>query len=246
MVRISSPLASLRRADRSSIRTACRQERHDREVRRQRSRRSSRTTSTAINSLISVSRAALRQAPRPDHHRPAQLSQPRSDSDDSARQAWRPRSSTACSPRRRCRCSTAGAPSTAAIRPRRSHSGTCASPTRRQARRRKRFSEPSRRPGSRSSCARRRRRGRSGATRSGTLDWRADPENLPPGLTKSRGRADICAILAAGDHGSAWVERGEIYDFVRDAKITGFRDRLGRPSQLLGRLCRRATPARQV
>ena len=30
------------------------------------------------------------------------------------------------------------------------------------------------------------------------------------------------ANLGGGDHGSAWVERGEIYDLVRDAKITGF------------------------
>jgi alkaline phosphatase D len=54
----------------------------------------------------------------------------------------------------------------------------------------------------------------------GTLDWRADPQNLPPGLTKSWPSG--YANLGGGDHGSAYVERGEIYDFVRDSKITGF------------------------
>jgi alkaline phosphatase D len=54
----------------------------------------------------------------------------------------------------------------------------------------------------------------------GTLDWRADPQNLPPGLTKSWPSG--YALLSAGDHGSAYVERADIYDFVRDSKITGF------------------------
>jgi alkaline phosphatase D len=54
----------------------------------------------------------------------------------------------------------------------------------------------------------------------GTLDWRADPQNLPPGLTKPWPGG--YANLGGGDHGSAYVERGEIYDFVRDSKITGF------------------------
>jgi alkaline phosphatase D len=54
----------------------------------------------------------------------------------------------------------------------------------------------------------------------GTLDWRADPQNLPPGLTKSWPSG--YAILGVGDHGSAYVERAEIYDFIRDLKVTGF------------------------
>ena len=54
----------------------------------------------------------------------------------------------------------------------------------------------------------------------GTLDWRADPQNLPPGLTKSWPSG--YANLGGGDHGSAYVERAEIYDLVRDSKITGF------------------------
>jgi alkaline phosphatase D len=56
----------------------------------------------------------------------------------------------------------------------------------------------------------------------GTLDWRADPGNLPAGLTKKPWPKDSFANLGGGDHGSAWVERGEIYDLVRDAGITGF------------------------
>ncbi len=59
-----------------------------------------------------------------------------------------------------------------------------------------------------------------GAT-AGILDWRADPQNLPPGLGKpwpSPGYAGF----GGGDHGAAYVERGEIYDFIRAEKITGF------------------------
>lgn len=56
----------------------------------------------------------------------------------------------------------------------------------------------------------------------GTLEWRADPENLPTGLTKKPWPAGTFANLGGGDHGGAWVERSEIYDLVRDAKITGF------------------------
>ena len=56
----------------------------------------------------------------------------------------------------------------------------------------------------------------------GTLDSRADPENLPPGLTKKPWPKGNFANLGGGDHGSAWAERGEIYDLVRDSKITGF------------------------
>jgi len=56
----------------------------------------------------------------------------------------------------------------------------------------------------------------------GTLESRADPENLPAGLTKQPWPAGTFANLGGGDYGGAWSERGEIYDLVRDAKITGF------------------------
>jgi alkaline phosphatase D len=55
----------------------------------------------------------------------------------------------------------------------------------------------------------------------GTLDFRADPQNLPAGFTKPWPGAGY-AGFGGGDHGSAYVERGEIYDFVRDNGITGF------------------------
>ncbi len=54
----------------------------------------------------------------------------------------------------------------------------------------------------------------------GTLEHRADPQNLPAGLTVPW--PEGYALVGAGDYGSAYVERGEIYDLVRDAKITGF------------------------
>jgi alkaline phosphatase D len=56
----------------------------------------------------------------------------------------------------------------------------------------------------------------------GTLDWRADPQNLPAGLTKESWPPSTFAALGGGDHSTAWIERAEIYHLVRDAKITGF------------------------
>jgi alkaline phosphatase D len=56
----------------------------------------------------------------------------------------------------------------------------------------------------------------------GALDWRADPQNLPPGLTKESWPKNTYANLGGGDLGSAYLERAEIYNLVRDAKITGF------------------------
>jgi alkaline phosphatase D len=56
----------------------------------------------------------------------------------------------------------------------------------------------------------------------GTLDSRSDPQNLPPGLTKEKWPATTFALMSAGDWGTAYAERAEIYDLVRDSKITGF------------------------
>ncbi len=55
----------------------------------------------------------------------------------------------------------------------------------------------------------------------GTLDWRIDPQNLPSGLTKPWPGAGY-AGFGGGDHSTAYVERAEIYDLVRDAGVTGF------------------------
>ncbi len=56
----------------------------------------------------------------------------------------------------------------------------------------------------------------------GALDWRADPENLPAGMAKTPWPKNHFAQIGSGDYGSAYHERGEIYDLVRDAKVTGF------------------------
>ena len=55
----------------------------------------------------------------------------------------------------------------------------------------------------------------------GTLDFRVDPNNLPPGLTKPWPGAGY-AGFSAGDHSNAYMERAEIYSFVRGEGITGF------------------------
>jgi alkaline phosphatase D len=56
----------------------------------------------------------------------------------------------------------------------------------------------------------------------GALDRRADPQNLPAGLTKESWPKNTYAALGGGDYGTAYAERAEIYQLVRDAKITGF------------------------
>jgi alkaline phosphatase D len=55
----------------------------------------------------------------------------------------------------------------------------------------------------------------------GTLDMRADPQNLPPELAKPWPGAGY-AGFGGGDHSTAYVERGEIYDFIQENGITGF------------------------
>ena len=72
----------------------------------------------------------------------------------------------------------------------------------------------------------------------GTLDWRADPQNLPAGLAKKPWPAGY-AGFGGGDHSAAYVERAEIYDLASDAGITG---RDGGPPQLLAGLAAKAPP----
>jgi alkaline phosphatase D len=50
---------------------------------------------------------------------------------------------------------------------------------------------------------------------------RADPQNLPEGITKPWPGASY-AGFGGGDHSTAYTERAEIYDFVRDHGVTGF------------------------
>ena len=52
------------------------------------------------------------------------------------------------------------------------------------------------------------------------LDTRADPQNLPDGLTERWPGAGYSNTSI--DYGGAYSERAEIYDLVRDAGITGF------------------------
>jgi len=59
-----------------------------------------------------------------------------------------------------------------------------------------------------------------GAT-NGTMDMRADPQNLPPGLAPPwPGKGFAC--FGGGDFSGAPSERAELYDFVRDARVSGF------------------------
>jgi alkaline phosphatase D len=56
----------------------------------------------------------------------------------------------------------------------------------------------------------------------GALDHRSDPQNLPAGMVENPWPADTYAMVGSNDYGAAYAERKEIYDLVRDAKITGF------------------------
>jgi alkaline phosphatase D len=55
----------------------------------------------------------------------------------------------------------------------------------------------------------------------GTLDWRVDLQNLPPGVGKPWPGSGY-ATTASGDHSNAYLERAEIYDLVHRSGITGF------------------------
>ena len=56
----------------------------------------------------------------------------------------------------------------------------------------------------------------------GAIDQRVDPQNLPAGMREKPWPADTYAMLGSNDYGAAYAERKEIYDLIRDAKITGF------------------------
>jgi alkaline phosphatase D len=55
-----------------------------------------------------------------------------------------------------------------------------------------------------------------------TLDMRADPQNLPPGMVASVWPGAGYAGFGGGDVSGAYHERGEIYDFIQKHAITGF------------------------
>ena len=56
----------------------------------------------------------------------------------------------------------------------------------------------------------------------GAIDIRVDPQNLPAGLLEKPWPKDTYAILRTDDYGAAYAERTEIYDLIRESKITGF------------------------
>ena len=56
----------------------------------------------------------------------------------------------------------------------------------------------------------------------GALDQRVDAQNIPAGMVEKPWPADTYAMLGSNDYGAAYAERKEIYDLVRDARITGF------------------------
>ncbi|MFA6113389.1 MAG: alkaline phosphatase D family protein [Sphingomonas sp.] len=60
-----------------------------------------------------------------------------------------------------------------------------------------------------------------GAT-NGTLDMRTDPQNLPAGLVKAAWMGKDYGTFGGGDVSGAFNERAEIYDLVRDRKVSGF------------------------
>jgi len=55
-----------------------------------------------------------------------------------------------------------------------------------------------------------------------TLDMRADPQNLPPGMVASAWPGGGYASFGGGDVSTAYHERGEIYDFIKKHAIMGF------------------------
>ena len=60
-----------------------------------------------------------------------------------------------------------------------------------------------------------------GAT-NGTLDMRTDPQNLPAGLVKDKWPGKDFGTFGGGDFSGAFTERAEIYNTVRDHKVSGF------------------------
>ncbi|WP_275669369.1 alkaline phosphatase D family protein [Sphingomonas panacisoli] len=56
----------------------------------------------------------------------------------------------------------------------------------------------------------------------GTLDQRTDVQNLPAGMVKDKWPGKDFGNFANGDFSNAFAERAEIYDMIRDKKISGF------------------------
>ena len=59
------------------------------------------------------------------------------------------------------------------------------------------------------------------AASNGTLDWRADPRNLPAGLTRPWPGSGY-ACFGGGDLGAMYRERTELYGHIHDHRVDGF------------------------
>jgi alkaline phosphatase D len=81
------------------------------------------------------------------------------------------------------------------------------------------------------------------ANTTATLDMRADPQNLPSGITEPWPWAGY-AGFGGQDWSTAYVERGEIYDFVREHGITGFTTVAGDRHSFWAGLAAKALPPR--
>jgi alkaline phosphatase D len=77
-----------------------------------------------------------------------------------------------------------------------------------------------------------------------TLEMRADPQNLPAGITKTWPGVGF-AGFGEGDFSTAYVERGEIYDFVRSNGITGFATVAGDRHSFWAGLAAKSLPPKQ-
>ncbi len=78
-----------------------------------------------------------------------------------------------------------------------------------------------------------------------TLDMRADPQNIPSNVTRRPWPGASYAGFGGGDHSSAFVERAEIYDFVREHGITGFATIAGDRHSFWAGLAAKALPPKQ-
>ena len=112
--------------------------------------------------------------------------------------------------------------------------------TRARTRRRRRSSAPSRRRGSRSACSSSTATWKIWGNSLGTLDWRADPQNLPAGLTRSPGRAGYA------EHGRRRL-RQRLRRARRDLRPRARREasRASPSSRATGTASGRATPPRR-
>jgi alkaline phosphatase D len=77
-----------------------------------------------------------------------------------------------------------------------------------------------------------------------TLEMRADLQNLPAGITKTWPGVGF-AGFGEGDFSTAYVERGEIYDFVRSNGITGFATVAGDRHSFWAGLAAKSLPPKQ-